>query len=67
VVSTAPPLSSYLSPHELLVVIPVEFAADLPAAQLTKRIKQLRASIEATYPDVKHIFIQPAHLAKPAN
>jgi cation diffusion facilitator family transporter len=67
VVSTAPPLSSYLSPHELLVVIPVEFASDLPATQLTKTIKQLRASIEAAHPDVKHIFIQPAHLAKPAN
>jgi cation diffusion facilitator family transporter len=66
VVSTAPPLSSYLSPHELLVAIPVEFVADLPAAQLTKTVKQLRTNIEEAYPDVKHIFIQPANLNKPA-
>lgn len=65
VVRTAPPLSSYLSPHELLVVLPVEFAPDLPAAQLTTTVKQLRTAIEAAYPDVKHIFIQPASLSKP--
>lgn len=67
IVNTAPPLSSYLSPHELLVVLPVEFSPDLPAAQLTKTVKQLRTAIEAAYPDVKHIFIQPASLSKPAS
>ena len=66
VVSTATPLSSYLSPHELLVVLPVEFAPDLPAAQLTTIVKQLRAAIEAAYPDVRHIFIQPADISKSA-
>ncbi|TVT37807.1 cation diffusion facilitator family transporter [Hymenobacter setariae] len=67
IVNTAPPLSSYLSPHELLVVLPVEFSPDLPAAQLTKTVKQLRTAIEAAYPDVKHIFIQPTSLSKPAS
>jgi cation diffusion facilitator family transporter len=64
IVSTAPPLSSYLSPHELLVVLPVEFVPNLPASQLTKTVKQLRTDIEAAYPDVKHIFIQPANISK---
>ena len=64
VISIALPLSSYLSPHELLVILPVEFAAGLPAAQLTKTIEQLRATITAAYPDVRHIFIQPTSLPK---
>jgi len=65
IINTAPPLSSYLSPHELLVVMPVEFAPDLPAAHLTQVVEQLRTSIEAAHPDVKHIFIQPITLGKP--
>ncbi|RZK40110.1 MAG: cation diffusion facilitator family transporter [Hymenobacter sp.] len=68
VISTASALSSYLSPHELLVVIPVEFTADLPAAQLTLVVKQLCAAIRTAHPDVRHVFIQPAALgalAKP--
>jgi divalent metal cation (Fe/Co/Zn/Cd) transporter len=64
VISNAPPLSSYLSPHELLVILPVEFAAGLPAAQLTKTIERLRATITAAYPDVRHIFIQPTSSPK---
>jgi cation diffusion facilitator family transporter len=66
VVSTDSPLSSYLSPHELLVVIPVEFTADLPAAQLMLVTKQLCAAIRSAYPDVQHVFIQPAVLGAPA-
>jgi cation diffusion facilitator family transporter len=66
VVRVALPLSSYLSPHELLVVLPVEFPADLPAAQLTATVEQLRTAIEASYPDVRHIFIQPIASEKAA-
>jgi cation diffusion facilitator family transporter len=66
IINTAAPLSSYLSPHELLVVLPVEFTSSLSAAQLTQAVEQLRAKIEAAHPDVKHIFVQPANLAKPA-
>ena len=62
VVSTGLPLSSYLSPHELLVVLPVEFTPDLPAARLTTTIEQLCAAIKVAYPDVRHVFIQPIAL-----
>jgi len=62
IIRTAPPLSSYLSPHEILVVLPVEFAPDLPAAQLNQVVAQLCDAIKAAYPDVKHVFIQPAAL-----
>ena len=62
IVRASPPLSSYLSPHEILVVVPVEFAPELPAAQLTQVISQLCAKIKAAHPDVQHIFMQPAKL-----
>jgi cation diffusion facilitator family transporter len=52
-------LSSYLSPHELLLVLNVEFAPDLPAAQLTQTVERLCAAIQAAQPDVKHVFVQP--------
>jgi len=62
IVRASAPLSSYLSPHEILVVVPTEFAPDLSAAQLTTIIGQLCDAIKAAHPDVKHIFIQPAAL-----
>ena len=66
IVRASPPLSSYLSPHEILVVVPVEFAPELPASQLTQVISQLCDKIKAAHPDVQHIFIQPAPLSATA-
>lgn len=66
VLRTAPPLSSYLSAHELLVVLNVEFDAVLPAAQLTETVERLCAAIQAAHPDVKHVFVQPIGPGKPA-
>ena len=59
IVSTGAPLSSYLSPHEILLVLPVEFEPALPAAQLTAVVARLRAAIQDAYPDVRHVFVQP--------
>lgn len=56
----AAPLSSYLGPQEILVVLPVEFAPELAAAQLTQAIERLRAAIQAAHPSVQHVFVQPA-------
>jgi len=64
VINTAPPLSSYLSPHELLIVLRVEFEAELPAAQLTQTVERIRASVQKTFPDVQHLFIEPTILSK---
>ena len=64
VVGLGPSLSSYLSPHELLLVLNVEFAPTLPAAELTQTIERLCATIQAAHPDVKHVFVQPIALGK---
>jgi cation diffusion facilitator family transporter len=53
------PLSSYLGPQEILVVLPVEFAPELAAAQVTQVIERLRAAIQTAHPSVQHVFIQP--------
>ncbi|MDO7887485.1 cation diffusion facilitator family transporter [Hymenobacter cheonanensis] len=62
IVRASTPLSSYLSPHEILVVVPVEFAPTLPASQLTAIIGQVCDKIKAAHPDVQHVFLQPAVL-----
>jgi cation diffusion facilitator family transporter len=66
VLRTAPPLSSYLSAHELLVVLNVEFAPTLPAAQLAEAVELLRTAIQAAHPDIKHVFVQPIGPGKQA-
>ena len=59
VVAVAPPLSSYLSPHEMLLVLHLEFAPGVTAAQLTQTIEHLRAAIKEIEPDVQHVFVHP--------
>jgi cation diffusion facilitator family transporter len=54
-----PVLSSYLGPHEILVVLPVEFAPDLPASQLVEAAAHLRETIKNCHPDVRYVFVQP--------
>ena len=67
VVNTAPPLSSYLSPHEILVVLRVEFQPGLSAAQLPAIVARLQRTIQAAHPDVRHLFIQPVALGQLKN
>jgi cation diffusion facilitator family transporter len=64
IVRASAPLSSYLSPHEILVVVPVEFVPELPASQLAATVGQLCGAIKAAHPDVRHIFFQPTALGK---
>jgi len=59
IVHVADPLSSYLGPQEILVVLPVEFAPDLATTQLTQTIERLRSAIQMAHPSVQHVFIQP--------
>ncbi|WP_151089391.1 cation diffusion facilitator family transporter [Hymenobacter baengnokdamensis] len=65
VARTAAPLSSYLSPHEILVVLTVSFEPGLPAAQVVEIIERLRTAVQQAHPDVKHLFIQPVAASKP--
>lgn len=53
------PLSSYLSPHEILVVVRVQFVPTLTAAEVAQAADRLRATIQREYPDLRHVFIEP--------
>ena len=65
VVATGAPLSSYLSPHEILLVLRVEFQPELPAAELPVAISRLEAAIQTRYPDIRHLFVQPSVVQQP--
>ncbi|UOQ65983.1 cation diffusion facilitator family transporter [Hymenobacter volaticus] len=68
VVATDAPLSSYLSPHEILLVLRVEFQPTLTAKQLTEAVGRLEAAVRNHCPDVRHVFVEPCfvqHSASP--
>lgn len=56
------PLSSYLSPHEILVVVRVQFVPTLTAAEVAEAADRLRGAIQRGYPDLRHVFIEPVRL-----
>ena len=60
VVATGASLSSYLSPHEILLVLRVEFHPELPAMQVTEAVGRLEAAVQERYPDIRHVFVQPS-------
>lgn len=57
--STEATLSSYLSPHEVLLVLRVAFQPDLDTAGLTAAVERLQARIRQRFPDIQHLFIEP--------
>jgi cation diffusion facilitator family transporter len=59
VISVDTPLTSYLSPHEILMVLRVEFQPNLHTADLTEAVQRLQQSIRQRYPDIRHLFIEP--------
>jgi cation diffusion facilitator family transporter len=56
---TDTPMSSYLSPHEILVVLRVQFQPDLRTTDLTAAVQRLQSAIRQQYPDIRHLFIEP--------
>jgi cation diffusion facilitator family transporter len=60
----AMPMTTYLSPEEILVVLRVEFHPELSAEQVTQAVAELSTTIQAQHPEVKHLFVQPTFLPK---
>ena len=65
VVATDAPLSSYLGPHEILLVLRVEFHPALSAAQLTEAVGRLEAAVKEHQPDIRHVFVEPCFVRPP--
>ena len=53
------PLSSYLSPDELLLVLPVVFEPTQSAAEVAQAAARLQATIRQHYPQARHVYVQP--------
>lgn len=57
--AVAPPLSTYLSPHEMLLVVRVTFEPTLSGPELTLAAARLRTALRQAHPDVQHVFVEP--------
>jgi len=53
------PLSMYLGPEEVILVLPVTFAPDLPAATMHNVICTMKDALMARFPEVKKIVVEP--------
>ncbi len=66
VAATDTSLSTYLSPHEILLVLRIEFHPTLTAVQLTEAVGRLETTVKNRYPDVRHVFVEPCFVRQPA-
>ncbi len=53
------PLTVYLSPEEIVLVLETVFKNDLTTKQINEAIERIQAEIQSQYPDIKKIFIEP--------
>jgi cation diffusion facilitator family transporter len=53
------PLSMYLSPEEVVLVLPVAFRPGLSLADIQEAIRTIKKDIQNKFPVVKQIFIEP--------
>ena len=53
------PLSSYLSPDELLLILPVVFEPTQSAADVAQAVARVQAAIRQHYPQARHVYVQP--------
>ncbi|MBO3271224.1 MULTISPECIES: cation diffusion facilitator family transporter [Hymenobacter] len=59
VVAAEEPLSSYLGPEELLVVVRVRFQPEQSAQEVAAAVVRVQAAVQQKLPHIKHVFIQP--------
>jgi cation diffusion facilitator family transporter len=53
------PLSVYLAPEEIVLVLETVFKNELTTKDLNKAIERIQHKIQKDYPDIKQIFIEP--------
>ncbi|MGN6616628.1 MAG: cation diffusion facilitator family transporter [Ilyomonas sp.] len=56
------PLSTYLAPEEILLVLETVFKEGLSTDDIIKAIRRLQQNIQEKYPVIKQIFIEPYSL-----
>jgi cation diffusion facilitator family transporter len=56
------PLSMYLGPQEIILVLPIVFCDGLTTIEINQAVIRIKAVIQSRYSAVQHIFIEPAFL-----
>jgi cation diffusion facilitator family transporter len=52
-------LSMYMGPEEVILLLKVQFHADISSQVIVGNIEKLRAEIQLKYPQYQHIYIEP--------
>lgn len=55
----AGPLSMYMAPEEIFLVLKTVFSPDLSTAEILRSIERIKNNIQTRYPNITRIFIQP--------
>ena len=53
------PLSVYLAPEEIVLVLETVFKEELTTKQINEAIERIQIKIQQQYPNIKQIFIEP--------
>ena len=53
------PLSVYLSPEEIVLVLETVFKDELTTKEINEAIERIQNKIQQQYPNIKQIFIEP--------
>ena len=59
VLKVSPPLSMYMAPEEIILVLPVSFREEVNSREITQAIVQIRQTIQQKFPFIKQIFVEP--------
>ncbi|PSR53610.1 cation transporter [Adhaeribacter arboris] len=57
------PLSMYLAPEEIILILIVAFREEVNSAEVTNAIVTIRQTIQERFPSIKQIFIEPEMLS----
>ena len=59
------PLSMYLGPEEIILLLPVAFREELTTAEINRAVERIRAAIQRAYPAIRQLFVQPQEAGGP--
>lgn len=59
VLKASAPLSMYMGPEEVTLVLPVTFHDEVTSLEITRAIGDIRDTIQQCLPHIKQLFIEP--------
>lgn len=53
------PLSMYMAPEEIILLLKINFDKERSALEVTTAIKRIKENIQKTFPAIKQLYIEP--------